>query len=264
MRQRERLGRITAHLAKNEWLSVEEAVSLFAASPATVRRDFATLAGEGRAERERGGVRAMPSNSGTMSPFSFREGSYSIEKDLIAAQAVSLLRPGDVIIVDGGTTTFHMARHLPAFTLRLITNSTALAAYADERHASASLEIFLTGGFLHPKSHLLTGPGAVTGLRDYHADWAFLSAGGVCADGVYNNNERAVELERVMAANSDRVVILADHSKIGKQAMCRVCGLERIHTLITDFVPETSGRLREIEGSGVKVVAVKDGNMPKA
>lgn len=94
--------------------------------------------------------------------------------------------------------------------------------------------MYLTGGRIQHGTNMLTGPGTLHALDFYHANLAFLSVGGVTADGLYNTSEAVVETERRMIERSDRAVILADQSKLGRRAMCRVCGIERIHMLITD------------------------------
>jgi DeoR/GlpR family transcriptional regulator of sugar metabolism len=254
MHARQRQEQILGHLDSGDFLRVEEAAARFGASPATIRRDFCALARTGAVERTHGGVRRRERRDGENLPFGLREVRHSAEKSALARHAAALLRPGDVILVDGGTSTFHLCEHLPAFKLRIITNSLRLAAGLDEeRLAKSEWEVLLVGGNLYPDSGLLIGPQACANLAQYHAHWAFLSAGGVCADGVYNTNEFVAECERAMAGNADRVVLLADHSKIGRKAMCRVCGLDAVTILITNPRPETREELDQIRDAGVKV-----------
>ena len=105
--------------------------SFFLASPATIRRDFTELAASGKAERVRGALRKIASESGKMPPFALREIRLSKEKAAMAEFAVTLLKPGDVLIIDGGTSTFQMAHFLPDFSLKIITNSVRLAMFLD-------------------------------------------------------------------------------------------------------------------------------------
>ncbi len=255
MRREERQSRIIDYVESAGYMSHADGMRLFNASPATIRRDFSELADAGRAERMRGGLRKAASSSGMMTPFSLREIQFSKEKEAMAKAAAVLLQPGDVIIVDGGTSTFHLAQQLPDFRLRIITNSVRLAVYLDEKYSSReTLEVFLTGGYFYPKSYMLTGPQAKASLSQYHAKWAFLSAGGVNERGVSNNNEFAVECEKVMIENSEHVAILADHSKIGRQAMCQVCPLEKVSFLITDRHPDSEAKLKAFEAAGLKTI----------
>lgn len=257
MMQRERQSRILAHLDAHEVLSVEDAVPLLRASPATVRRDFNALAAQQLVERTRGGVgRARPGMAGMM-PFGWREDQHPREKAALARQAAGMLKPGDVIMVDGGTSTFHLAECLPDFPLRVITTSVRLAAVLGERRlAKTATEVFLTGGYLYPESSLLIGPQAAATLAQYRANWAFLSVGGICEDGIYNTNEFVIESERTMIRNADRTVVLADHSKVGRRSMCRICGLDEIDIVITDDHPDTRNNLQALGEAGVEISTV--------
>lgn len=257
MIQEQRRDRILAYLADHEFVSVEEAGRLMDASAATVRRDFNFLAKRELVQRTRGGVRRAGSGANGMTPFALREVRYTKEKAALARRAVALLSPGDVIIVDGGTTTFHLAPCLPTFPLRLITNSVRLAsALGDKRLGESQIEVFLTGGYLYPQSSLLIGPQARASLSQYHADWSFLSVGGINEKGIYNTNELVVETERIMMENVDQVVILADHSKIGGRAMCYLCGLDKVDILITDTWPQNEEMLQEFRETGLEVITV--------
>lgn len=221
------------HLAgERGTIYLNRAVKVTGASLPTIRRDFDELSESGSVERIRGGIRVRRKDGNV--PFSLREVRHSNEKSAIAREAVRQLRPGDVIFVDGGTTTYHICFHLPQVPLRIITNSLRLSAYLDDAaERFPDWEVYLTGGKIHHGSNMLTGPGTVHSLRFYHADWAFLSVGGIAADGLYNTSESIVETERTMIECCDQAVVLADQSKLGKRAMCRVCGIQRITRLIT-------------------------------
>ncbi|MEE9403937.1 MAG: DeoR/GlpR family DNA-binding transcription regulator [Algisphaera sp.] len=236
-------------------ISLRRAMEITGASAATIRRDFAEMASAGAVERIRGGVRGVR-REGNL-PFAMRQAQHSDAKNAIAREAADLLRHGDVVFVDGGTTTFHLCLHLPAVPLRIITNSLRIAAYlADANTADNAWEVYLTGGLIHAEFGLLAGPGTLHSLDFYHADWAFLSVGGIGVAGLYNTSETVVETERKMIAQSDRAVVLADHSKLGQRAMCRIGGLGRIDRLITDDAPQGRDQVRVLQKEGLKVVAV--------
>ena len=257
MIQEQRHDQILGYLADHEFLSVEDAIHLTRTSPATVRRDFRVLAERELVQRTRGGIRRSRNAANGMTPFALREIRNAREKAALARRAATLLSPGDVLIVDGGTTTFHLAGYLPSFPLRLVTNSLRLAAVLGEkRTGESSVEVFLTGGYLYPQSSLLIGPQARASLSQYHAHWAFLSAGGINEEGIYNTNELVVETERTMMENVNQVVILADHSKIGTRAMCYLCGIEKVDMLITDTWPENEPILERFRESGLEVITV--------
>lgn len=257
MIQQQRHARILSYLAEHEFMSVEEAVQVLNVSPATVRRDFNILATENLVERTRGGVRRARSASFSIMPFNLREIRNSQEKEALARKAVTLLSPGDVVFVDGGTTTFHLSTCLPNFPLRVITNSLHLAMQIGEkRFGKSGVEVFLSGGYLYPQSGQLIGPQAKYSLSQYHAHWAFMSVSGITADQIYYSNELLVETDQAMMANADKVVILADHSKINNRAMYHLSAVRHVHYLITDRWPENEAILNQIREVGVEVVIV--------
>lgn len=250
---RERHERIIQAVAQNKTLSVRRAMDLTGASEITIRRDFTRLAENGTVERFHGGI-GLPAGE-KMAPFTFRQIRFSEEKAAIAEKAARLLKPGDVLFVDGGTTTCHLAGCLPDIPLSIFTNSLRFVEAMETRQrGNTRQEIHLTGGLLYPKSGLLVGSGVLQGLRQYHADWAFISASGITEEGLYNTNERVVEAERIMISNSDKVAVLADHSKIGKHAMCSICKLEQIDTLITNADPKRSTLLPRFQKAGVSIL----------
>lgn len=258
----ERHERILAHLAGHRFLDVEQASAELGASVATIRRDFNELSERGLAQRTRGGVRRLEQVEDGALPYAFRAGRFPEEKEAIAREAMNLLTPGATVFVDGGTTTQHIARCLPDFPLTLITNSLRLAAALGERNAQSSqLRVMLSGGVLHPEAGLLVGPQTVRTLSDYHADWAFISPGGIDARGIYNTNEDAAASERVMMAQATHVAVLADPGKLDRNSLCRVADFEHVDVVITAAgIP--GGALRDaLRGAEVAVRAAGAGTM---
>lgn len=254
MIQLERHERILEHLNTHRFIGAEQAHVLIGASPATIRRDFNDLADKGLAQRTRGGLRRLDQVEDGALPYAFRAERYSTEKASIARRAVSLLQPGDAVFIDGGTTTYALARFVPSFPLTIITNSLRLASALGERAGELpDLRVLLSGGALHPEAGLLVGPQAVRTLSEYHADWAFVSPGGVDRGGIYNTNEDAAASERVMIRNARQTAVLADPGKLGKTSLCRIVGWDQVQRLITttaDLGMDLEHQLRE---DGVEV-----------
>lgn len=258
MNKVERHERILRLASERGMIYLDRAIEATGASRPTLRRDFQELAEMGAIERVRGGIRVIR-QEGSL-PFNLREVQQSSAKAAIAQKAANLLRAGDVLFIDGGTTTYHVCLCLPKIPLRIITNSLRVSAYLDDpAHRYNDWEVYLTGGFIQHGSSMLTGPGTLHSLDFYHADWAFLSVGGITADGLYNTSEAIVETERRMIDRSDRAVVLADQSKLGKRAMCRICGVRRIDQLITDPHPGRSLIEEDIAKAGgtINYAAVK-------
>lgn len=255
MIQLERHERILEHLNTHRFIGAEQAHALIGASPATIRRDFNDLADRGLAQRTRGGLRRLDQVEDGALPYAFRAERYSVEKSAIARHAASLLQPGDSVFVDGGTTTYALARFVPGFPLTIITNSLRLASALGERAAQLpDLRVLLSGGALHPEAGLLVGPQAVRTLAEYHADWAFVSPGGVDRGGIYNTNEDAAASERVMIHNARQTAVLADPGKLGKTSLCRITGWDSVQRLITTTADLGEPLRQQLQEDGVEVL----------
>ena len=241
MRRKERQRAILAMVKDRGEIALEDACRAFRVSPATGRRDFAEIAGAGLAEKTWGGLRAHGAGvGGDMIPSDERERARAAEKEAIARAAAALVADGDVVTIDGGTTTAFMAPYLANRPVRILTNSILIAHRIDRlRTKPAGAEVFLTGGFLYPRSGLLVGPQATESLSQYHATWAFLSSGGLDANGGTNTNQLVVESERAMIRMAERTAILADASKWQRREMVRAFSWPEIAVLVTDVPPPT-------------------------
>ena len=253
MNKWERHERILRLASERGMIYLDRAMEATGASRPTLRRDFEELSELGAIERVRGGIRVIR-KEGSL-PFNLREVQHSEAKAAIAQKAARLLRAGDVLFIDGGTTTYHLCLCLPKIPLRIVTNSLRVSAFLDDPvNQSQDWEVYLTGGFVQHGSNMLTGPGTLHSLDFYHADWAFLSVGGIAIDGLYNTSEAIVETERRMIERADRAVVLADQSKLGRRAMCRICGVQRIDHIITDPPKGRSLVEEELTAEGHRVV----------
>lgn len=251
----ERKQIIRDYLAGKETLTVEGAIALLGVSPATVRRDFAIMAKENLLRQVRGGVAALErSEMEEIPPFALRAVQFRDEKRAVAAAAAGLLQPDQTVFVEGGTTTSLLQDFIRQAPLRIITNSVRLAADIDLRNRQPGVDVYLTGGMLYASTGILLGGTAVSGLRRYHAHWAFLTTGGISEDGLFNTNELVVEIERAMIESAERVAVLADYSKLGHKAMCSVCPLDEIDVVITNPCPDQQHLLEDFRARGIQVI----------
>ena len=247
---------IQEYLSLHDRLTVEEAVRVFGASPATIRRDFAELAARGGVGRIRGGICRRRNEKDDMIPVILRAGWYSAEKRFLAWRVHEYLKDLRSLFIDGGSTTTHLGMFLRDPRQVVITNSLPLCNVISELFPSGGgAEIRLTGGRFHPESGLFLGSHAEAAVAAYHAEAAVLSARGITPYGIYNHNEEIAGINLRMIENSDRVVLIADHSKIGRHAMNKVCSLDRIEALFTVETSENRACLDEIRAAGVKVFA---------
>jgi DeoR/GlpR family transcriptional regulator of sugar metabolism len=172
------------------------------------------------------------------------------EKQQIAQAAVQRIRDGDAILLDGGTTTLEVAKLLAGRKLQLVTNSLPIASlFASDR----DVDLVIIGGYVYPKTGVALGPLSVRMMEDIHVHQAYLSVGGITSRGLFNSNMLLVETERRMMKCADEVVVVADHSKIGRQALAFLCELSAIDTLIVD-AGITDEQRKVIEESGVRLI----------
>ena len=259
MKRRQRLRQLLDLLAAREELSVDEAGALTGSSQATIRRVFAELAQSGDVEKTWGGIRKGSSIRHLAAPLAFakRLASATAEKRAIAQAAANLPADGDVLMIDGGTTTFQMAEFIAGRRFRVITNSLVIAQAIDQFQGSRrGAEVLVCGGTLQPESGIIAGPAAEAFLKRYRADWLFLGCAGVDAERVTNYDEAVLGSERLMIERSARLVLLADHTKIGRTAMCQLCTTKELNHLITGESVQP-GLVRKIAGASVSVTMVR-------
>jgi len=259
MNQWQRQKQILSIVDRHYEIRVNEACEVLDASPATIRRDFDDLVEKGLVKKIWGGI-AIKSGGGinhVMLPVAIRETKFAEEKKRIAYRAASLVHDGDVIIIDGGTTTLALAPYLANRDIRIITNSILIAHQIyKERDSDRGAEVFLTGGLLFPDSGLLVGPQTSENIKQFNAVLGFISVGGIDGQSATNTDQLIVANERAIIQQSQKVVILADHSKIGKRDMCKICDLSDVDILITDKNPVVKNFQRKSAKLNLDIIAV--------
>ncbi len=223
-------------------------------SEITVRRDLRFLSEQGLAVKTHGGA-LLPSGLTREPPYSEKATTAAQEKEAIARVAAALIRPGESVILSPGTTTLALARvlrHLQDLTV--VTNS-LLAAEA--LMAATGVEVFVTGGQLRRSIHALIGPDVEDAVRPLRVSRTFISGNGMtAARGLSTPNPLVAAADRALAAAAERVVVLADHTKVGVETMCQTIPLELIATLITDHSADQR-ELRAIQDAGVEVLVAE-------
>lgn len=257
MYRADRLRAMTAHLQENPALTVGDAMRLFDTSSATVRRDFSRLIASGAVTRGPNEIRRVETAAGVDKPVAEREITMRREKDAIARRAAGFLRDGDAAFIDGGTTTHGMVRFLPPAHLRIITPCIRIANSLNGLHQdNSTLDVVMPGGVLSERSYVLYGPRTCAHLELYHARWAFIGVDGTDGANLFSVNEFISSSQRVMIANSDRTVLLADHTKFGRQSMVRTAGLDGRFVIVTDEHESSAGMIRAARRAGVEVICV--------
>jgi DeoR family fructose operon transcriptional repressor len=230
--------------------SVVELGELLRVSNMTIRRDLDWLAENDLLRRVRGGAvlqRALLSEAS----FCERSGRFSDEKRLIGWAAAQLIRDGDTIILDAGTTTQQVARNLAVRgRLSVVTNALPVA---QEVAKSPRASCIMLGGMLKQKELCTIGPSVVEQLSHLSADMLFLSAGGFTDKGVRDADLWEAAVKQAMIRASTEVVLVADSSKWGRVALAEIAPLRSIHRIVTDALLP-AGAVAEIQAEGVQVV----------
>jgi DeoR/GlpR family transcriptional regulator of sugar metabolism len=226
-----------------------ELSSSLAVSPDTVRRDLQELADAGLLRRVHGG--ALPPAVGA-APYAARRAHAPEAKAAIARATTRLLRDGQVILLDAGTTTLEVARHLPE-TLRatVITNSPPIAvALADH----PTVEVAVLGGTLDKDAQALIGAATIEALRSVRADVLVL---GVCSlhpdVGITVVEREESYVKRAMLANAAEVVAVSSADKLGSAAPYVVAPLDELTHLVTE-APGDAAQLDAYRALGIDVV----------
>src|SRR5829696_3915170 len=211
-------------------VSVQDLVARLGVSSATIRRDLAELSSAGLVRRIHGG--AAPAFSVEVDrPYEEVADDAAAEKLAIAERAAQLVRDGDTVLLDIGTTTGALARQLRGRSITVITPSLAVL---DALRGDPAVGIVLLGGSLRRAYHSLVGPLTEEALRQVRASTVFLGTSGIDADGwVLDTTSVEVPTKRLMLEAGGRVVLLADHTKFPGQGTIRVCDFGSVSTLIT-------------------------------
>jgi DeoR/GlpR family transcriptional regulator of sugar metabolism len=271
MSKHERWSRLLELLTAEGRLDVEDAAKTLEVSPATIRRDLDELAEQQMLVRTRGG--AVAHGVSYELPLRYKSSRHASEKQRIAAAVAELVGEGDVVGLNGGTTTTEVARALalraaggsgpsggrrdssdasgPALTV--VTNALNIAG---ELAVRPQIKIVVTGGVARPQTYELVGPLTVGVLNEVVLDVAVLGVDGVDPQlGLMTHQEDEASISRLFAERARRVIVVTDSSKMGRRAFARICGLDRVDVLVTDSAlpADMAARLAE---AGIKVHAV--------
>ena len=247
-RQRE----IVEMLRADGKVTVSSLADLLKVSVVTIRTDLDALERQQVLRRLRGGAIAVrPARfHRAMNPLS---DSFEEEKQRIGELAASFVRDGETIIIDSGTTTLALARALPK-TLQDVAVVTPALAVALELEAHPGVQVVVTGGTLSKVHQSLISPYGTLLLRQVNADVAFISCSGIdVAKGFTMRSWEEVEVTQAIIAASSRVVVVADHGKLGHVATAKIMSLDEADLLATDSgAPAAS--IRMLEQAGLTVV----------
>lgn len=234
MLNEERYRRILRRLQKKGIVKLQELCTLLEASESTVRRDLADLEERGLLRRVHGGA-ALPAMSGGFEPEMVEKSVVNVpQKQKIAEMASGLVRSGEAVYLDAGTTTLAMIPYLKGKSITVVTNGLPQA----DALLEADIPSYLLGGLAKKRTKAVVGSLALDNLGRFRFDRCFLGANGVHPDAGYTTPDpEEAALKRRTSELSSLTYMLADSSKIGNIAFTRIMGLERA-TLIAEQIPE--------------------------
>lgn len=201
-------------------------------SDMTIRRDLETLEHEGLLKRTRGGAVSVASLS-YEPPYTLRKDTNAHAKARIGRRVASLLREGETVILDVGTTAVVVARALKGRQNLTVLTSNLWAAtiLADE----PGIVLMITGGKTRNRERSLVGPLATRAFEELVFDVFVMGAAGVHQDfGITEYNIDEAQVKRAAIQASQRRIVIADSSKLGKVAFAKLCDLDQIDTIVTD------------------------------
>jgi len=247
----DRLNEMEQYVLDRGTASLEELCRRFDVSLNTVRRDLADLLERGRLKKVYGGVSAEARQPSVI-PLSERALRNDAAKQAIGRLAAALVGDGMSVFLDSGSTTMRILPHLAEKrNVTVITHSlTALceaAKYPD-------LHVIALGGLYNPSTSSFVGSNTLGDLGRMTMDLAFLAATGVTLErGLTNTTYFEAEVKQAVARQNQNLVLIADHSKFGGNALLTFCGFERLAAIVTDE-PLPQAYQAAADGFGIRVI----------
>ena len=227
-----RRKRILEQLRQEGKVTVLQLAELLAVTPVTIRNDLAVMEQEGQLIRIQGGAITVPGTEVSSAPQGLSQAQVR-EKRAIAAAAAKLVRDGDTLLINSGSTTELVAEALCAKrNLNVVTKSLAVAR---KLGAVASIRVLLIGGEINAQYGFTYGGDAQEQLARYQADWTILSVDGISADsGITTYHAEEAVVDRMMLRGAKQAMVVSDSSKIGRAGFTRVCSCVPGMYLVTD------------------------------
>jgi len=251
----ERRSRLLDIIRVRGFAALDELVRELGVSESTVRRDLDALEEHGSAKRTHGGVLysgGMP----RLAEFDERQPANWAAKRAIAVAAADVIEDGETVLLDGGTTTYEVARLLVGRSLQVVTNSLPVAnLFASE----ARTDLVLLGGYVSPRTGVCLGPYANELLGRLHVTTTVLSAAGIAEEGLFNAHLLLAETEQAMLKAASRVIVVADSSKFGRKSLTLVSDLDGIDLVVSDEgLPQPWREIVTAAGPRLMVVPVPE------
>ncbi len=253
--ERERF--ITELVTRQGFVSFRQLERSMDASPATLRRDLERLASQGKLVRVRGGAKSVQAESGPARhglqgvPFHENVQRHREEKARIGRAAAALCQPREAIMIDGGSTTLQMCRHLDGLNLQVLTNSLHIVSALLPQQGT---RVLVPGGAVFREQNIiLSASGDDDCMPQFHAPRLFMGAAAVGKRGVMQPDVVLVSAERRLIERAEEVILLVDSSKFSGPSGSVVCSLEEIDVVVTD-AGVSDDALAMMKSAGIEVI----------
>ena len=260
MHEIERHRIILGEVAERPVATVAQLVGLTGASEATIRRDITALNDVGQLRKVRGGAERLHgehSINSLMTP-AFEETRLQnlAAKRAIAQAAANLVKDGEAIIVNGGTTTYCLGPYIAERKLHVLTNSLDLALYLV---ANGDCQVVLPGGDIHREQRMVVSPYSNdTVIEHFYAAKYFLGAHAIRRQGLIEGDPILIKAEQKMLKQAEQVIALVDGSKFQPRGNLILCPLTQLDRVITDSsAPQEACDMLRDAGVIVDVVEVE-------
>ena len=231
MRTGQRRREILRLVFENGYVEAKQLSSALGVDSSTIRRDLDALAREKQLQRTHGGAQAL---AGAVDvPYAVKQKAHTPEKEAIAAEAAKFVGDGDSVLLDSGSTTYHLAKALRTRQdLTIVTNDLLIGALVSDY---PGVRLLVTGGELLSTTYTLVGERARSFVADLRVDWTFLGADAIDPKlGITNTNTTEIPLKRAMLGVARVTVVVADASKFGQRALVRVADIDEVDHIVCD------------------------------
>ncbi|MFA5971403.1 MAG: transcriptional repressor AgaR [Lentimicrobiaceae bacterium] len=249
----DRRMKIMQKLSVNDQVFVNELSKEFGVSEVTIRNDLEQLETKKLLIRARGGAMSTSHVVSFDQHLGEKHKLNMPKKVLIGKAAAKLVKDSDTVIIDSGTTTLEIIRNLSS-TLANVTIISNALNIANQLISNPNVTLIIPGGVLRKNSLSLIGPLAEKNFRNFYVDKVFLGVDGFdTTNGVSTPNIEEAYLNQIMIDVAREVIIVTDSSKFLRKSLAFICGLDRIHMVVTDdaILPDDKKRLEDV---GIKVI----------
>ncbi|MBL6957969.1 MAG: DeoR/GlpR family transcriptional regulator [Rhodospirillales bacterium] len=251
----ERREQILELVSRQGYVAIDALAQHFQVTPQTIRRDINELDHQGVLQRHHGGA-GLPSSVENVA-YDTRQILQLDEKQRMAQLVADHIPDRASVFINIGTTTEAVAKALVDHKgLRVITNNLNVANTLSQ---NPDCEVIIAGGLVRSRDRGIIGEATLDLIEQFKVDFGVIGISGIDADGtLLDYDYREVRVAKAIVRNSRRVFLAADHTKIGRNAMVRLCGIDKIDSWFTDRQP-SAALLKVLKKAGTTVHVAKKG-----